>query len=209
MSYYRHLSRFFSFNISNHKEYLVEIEGFLKSERMAQRATHIDDLDLWDEVMDDRLIMLGHFYPDMLRKSLFLALYSLAETELRTICRHVEKRDKLSLSLNDIFARGGFISKIRKYLEKLAFISFPGTLEWTELENYRKLRNCVVHNQGKLTSSGDDKYLRNTYVPSQYPYLSTDDDQVVFHQGFCEKAFDVFDACIHQLCVALDSRPSR
>jgi hypothetical protein len=209
MSFYRQLSRFFSLDLSYHKEYLYEIETFLESEKLAQRAIHAADPDLFDEVMDDRLTMMEHFYPDILRKSLFLALYSLVETEFKIICRHVEKRDKLPLSLEDIFAQGGFTKKVKKYLEKLTRVNFPSTPEWTEMENYRKLRNCVVHNQGKLTSSKDDKHLRDMYIPTRYPRLSIDNDQVVFHKGFCEEVIDTLEACIHQLCVALDSRPSR
>jgi len=209
MSLYSQLSQTFSLYLSDYKGYLGEVETFLESEEVAQRAIC---RDLFDEVMDERLTMMAHFYPDILRKSFFLALYSLTETELKNICGHVEKRDNLPLSLDDISVRGGFTEKIEKYLERLARVKFPRTFEWAELENYRKLRNCVMHNQGQLASGRvkDNKHLRDMYIPNQSPLLSIDDnDTVIFNQGFCERVIDTLDACISQLCMALDSRSAR
>ena len=94
------------------------------------------------------------------------------------------------------------IKKAERYLEKLVGISFPKTPQWKEMEDYRKLRNCVVHNQGYLTPSNDDKYLRDTYIP-HHPYLSIQPgiygDEVVFRQGFCESVIDTIRMCFEQL----------
>jgi len=203
MSYYSQLSHYFSLDLSTHKEYLGEIETFLESQGIAQRATCKDALD---EAWDVRLTAMEHLYPDILRKSFFLTLYALAEVELKNICRHVEEQDKLPLSLDDLFVQGGFTEKIRKYLERLARVRVPHTPEWAELENYRKLRNCVTHTQGALTSSKDDRYLGTRYIPSQSPLLSIYDDTVIFNRGFCERVIDILGSSVSQLCTVLDNR---
>ena len=191
----------FYFYLEELKNYLGQIEELLSTKAATLRERNpFYAGDPLEEALE-------HLFPNILRKSLFLAVYTLAEAELVHVCRSLKEQKNLLLSLSDIYARGGnIIEKVKKYLQGLAGISFPDTSEWREMDDYRKLRNCIVHRQGSLTSKGADKYLRDTYIPHQ-PYLSTQDglygDEVFFHKGFCEKVVETVSTCFQQLYAAL------
>ena len=188
------------------ERYLVAMERFLENEAIAIRDRYRDiGADL---VAGGYLEALEGFFPDILRMSLFTVVYSLAETELNDRCESIRKRDNLSSSFVDLKgAPDKSIKRARKYLVKVAGIKLPNSREWCELMAYQKLRNCVVHNQGRLTSSKNDKrleYLRKKYIPHQ-PYLSIDSltDEVIFHKGFCEEVIKTVRVFFEQVYAAL------
>jgi len=102
----------------------------------------------------------------------------------------MQKSKELLLSLSDLSDKG--IQRARKYLEKMVGITFPKSLEpiWGELNNYRRLRNCFVHNQGHLSSNGDSEYLRKQYLPSHQQYLCLANDEISLREGFCEEVVE-------------------
>jgi len=134
--------------------------------------------------------MLEDFFPTILRQPFFVATYSLVEGELDERCRSMQKSKELLLSLSDLSDKG--IQRARKYLEKMVGITFPKSLEpiWGELNNYRRLRNCFVHNQGHLSSDGDSEYLRKQYLPSHQQYLCLANDEISLREGFCEEVVE-------------------
>jgi len=164
------------------EQYLAAMEGFLKNESLSIRERYRDIADPYNE-----LEALEDFFPTILRQSFFVATYSLAEGKLDEMCRSVQKSKSLQRSLSDMSGKG--IQRARKYLKKEAGITFPDSLKpiWEELNNYRKLRNCFVHNQGYLTSNDDGKYLREHYLPSHQQFLRLEDDEISLREGLCEE----------------------
>lgn len=159
-------------------------------------ATHLDDL----------LVELTDFYPNILRRALVLAVYSLVEVELKTKCHYEEKQKQLPKSFMKMKVRGrnlSFLEKAEKYLIEEAKNEFPKTPEWTEIDNYRKLRNCIIHNQGTLTLSDNDQFLRNVYIPRHPQYLEIAFGlygyEVILHRGFCGEVIDTVDTFFQQL----------
>jgi len=190
----------FDFWLDYLKKYLDEVEEFLISKASATHERY-RDIGAYN-VVGDYLEAIEDLFPNILRRSLFVTVLFAAEDELKDTCQVVEKQKGLSLSLNEIRAPGGIIGKVKKYLEKLARISFPSTPEWDELKDLWKLRNCVVHSQGYLTSNRDD-YLRSQYIPKCKGYLSVSSDiygdEVIFHRGFCERVIEIVNICFQQL----------
>jgi hypothetical protein len=187
------------------EQYLAAMERCLEDESATIRERYRDIPRERDNVLE----ALEGFFPDILRKSFFVAAYSLAEAELNERCRSVQKKDKLSLSLSDISGRG--IKRARKYLEKVAGITFPDSLKpvWDELNNYRKLRNCFAHNQGWLRPNNrDDDHLRKQYIPSHQQHLYLEGDEITLRRGFCEEVIKTMRTFFQQLDKVQLSQPS-
>ena len=126
--------------------------------------------------------------------------------ELKNKCYFEEKNKPLSKSYTQMKGKGrtlSFLEKVEKYLIEEAKIQFPKTPEWSEMDNYRQLRNCIVHSQGTLTLSRSDQFLKDTYVSLNSQYLEISSgfygDEVIFHQGFCELSITTVDTFFQQL----------
>lgn len=133
---------------------------------------------------------LEEIFPDILRKSFFVTVYSFIEIVLEAICHREKREGSLSLSLGDL--KGDGIGRSKVYLAKVACLSgLPfGGAEWNEIYSYyRVLRNCIVHNDSRLfkdmrpeEAERFEGYIRRT---SGLERLGR--DRVVFRKGFCEE----------------------
>lgn len=118
--------------------------------------------DYWpdDEAIRDFLGLTDRYwkfeeeFPNTLRKSLFVTIYSLIENVLLAICRQKEREGNLSPSVEDFFdKKPNLLRQSKIYLKEVAGLSdFPANSnEWSEIfGHYRRLRNCIVHNEGRL-----------------------------------------------------------
>jgi len=114
-------------------------------------------------------------------------LYSFFEAALVKECRN-RKSSETPLSFSDIAGQND-IDRAKTYLTKVVRIHFPSDApEWQEIQNYRMLRNCIVHNQGKMEEGARGQKLRE-YIARQ-KNLSLYGDEVYFDKGFCEEAFE-------------------
>ena len=189
--------------------YLHESEAFLKDrvaeveQEIAALSPHKSEVNHYFEAQyEDARMALLDFYPNILRKSLFVATYSLAEVELNTTCYRRKEQDGLAKSLEDIRGPDKSIGRARKYLREIAGIRFPDKPEWAEMKNYQKLRNCIVHSQGTLSSCRNANYLRNDYIP-RHSYLDIGSglygEEVMLLKGFCEEVIQTIDSFFQRL----------
>jgi len=140
---------------------------------------------------------LEDIFPNILRRSFFVAIYSLIEAQLNAICHEQERSKGLQSSVEDLTEPDMGIGRARKYLANEARIRFPDS-EWTKLRDYQKLRNCIVHNEGKLESGHEKherarRYLKEQFIPHNRNHLEWKDldDEIIFHKGFCEEVLQV------------------
>jgi hypothetical protein len=97
-------------------------------------------------------------FPSILRTSVFLSLYSFLENQLVLLCKQIQSRKRITLSVNDL--NGSGIEKASKYLKKVAGIDFPDNAkEWTYIKHCNQLRNCLVHNGG-IVNEENKKLLK-------------------------------------------------
>lgn len=133
---------------------------------------------------------LEKIFPDILRKSFFVTVYSFIEVVLEAICHREKHEGSLPLSLGDL--KGDGIGRSKVYLAKVVCLSglpFDGA-EWNEIYSYyRVLRNCIVHDDSRLfkdmrpeEAERFEGYIRRT---SGLERLGR--DRVVFRKGFCEE----------------------
>ena len=124
-------------------------------------------------------------FTNMLRRSFFTSLYSFLETQLVKECRSRKSQDT-PLSFSEIAGQSD-IEKAKIYFAKVLRVYFPSdTPEWQEIQHYRLLRNCLVHNQGRLDDTRDYKALRE-YAASKNG-LSIQDDEIYLGKEFCKEA---------------------
>lgn len=155
---------------------------------------------------------IQNVFPNLLRCSLFLYVYSVLEDALNKCCWLLNFQGR---PLEDVKGRG--IQRARRYL-KDAKVSFPDD-RWEQIIRYQKLRNCIAHNQGRLKGCNHEKDVRQFVLsnPHHFSLVHTDDEgkdiigmselvEVAFHKGFCEEVIQTIRDFLEQLRVNMECR---
>ena len=153
------------------ESFLMVIEDFLDKESTSFRKyCERQDLSFFKEgKFEIHQKNLDYYFPNQLRKSLFVNVFSLIEYRLRIACEYIQKRDNLPpFEKSEANKKStSLIERYRRYLVKIAQVSVAGSEEWKEICDYNKLRNCFVHNQGLLTIGKNGKHLRMCFLNNQ------------------------------------------
>ena len=194
------------------RDYLDLMEGFLAEKRedlhqvqteyLLEKGYSLEDFESrTPEMALDLLVLefsgeinLGYPYnierefPNLLRKSLFIIIYSFSDNNLHRRCNFIQHQHDLELSVTDL--RGGGVMRSKEYLEKVAGFDFSDSEEWFDILSYVKLRNCVIHGNSLIEKCRYTKFLKS-YV-SSHRALDLDHSEVIFQKGFCEEVIDNF-----------------
>lgn len=183
--------------------YLDDMEAFLWSEITRLKAEIKDAIILDEKLVNMELQVVGHHFPNILRKSFLVSLYSFLEHCLMEECRS-RKGDDILLSPSDIRGEND-IDRARVYLTKILRINFPSdSTEWEEIQNIRRLRNCIVHNHGECDK---DKYKSvRDYVIRNPTTLSLSGDEIILSGDYCKRALSIVAKFIKLLSVANEPR---
>ncbi len=174
----------FDFLLHYFESYLSAMEKFLEQEATLIRKGYQSSELLERLGIEDYLEKLEDYFPDLLRKSLFVAIYTAIETELIRWCDRAQKRKKLLLAPREL--AGSAPERAKTYITKELGMKLPP--EWAELKDYEKLRHCLVHAQGHLKfikREDDAKHLKE-YIRRQR-HLQLSNDEVTLDKGFCEE----------------------
>jgi hypothetical protein len=143
--------------------------------------------------------MEEHF-PNLLRSSLFVTIYSVVENELNRICRLHAMED--GLDVEDL--RGNGIQRACTYLTRVCRIDFPEKSdEWKLLQDYNQLRNVVVHNRGIMETG--NSHLASLVEDS--PLLEIGNSDVIhLDRDFCPGVLHTAAEFFRQLQESLDKK---
>jgi len=207
-------------SFSSFSEYLETIVTFSDSERQK----HIQSIDEINkkigsgkiELPDDfeqmpsaleydyfRLESISEF-ENTLFTSFFVTIYFHLESELTRQCRNLDKQNQEMLSLSDIVGSG--IQKAMTYLLKVQHIEFSlgKSPEWEKIQNYNILRNCIVHNQGRLDENFEksqrEKLLKFIQRPNSKIQLKN--TWCVLDKDFCLDALNTIKSFLHSVTFA-------
>jgi hypothetical protein len=129
----------------------------------------------------DNFERLG-FYPNILRRSFFTAIFSdLLLSTLFAICRREEeKRGDLIEPFETFFKRQknerkSDLDALREYLGQRVDSTIASYPEWADFRHYNNLRNCLVHNEGRLRKNRNKDKLK-CYVEDAFPLLKWHED---------------------------------
>lgn len=86
--------------------------------------------------------------------SIIPSCYMMFETNLTAFAKVAQQYYFLNLKYNELM--GGKTEKIKKYLKKLANIDISKINSWNALKDLEVIRNCIVHNDGKVNEEFRD-----------------------------------------------------
>ena len=215
----------FDMGFSSYYDYLETIVNFLQSEKEKHNQS-IDEINQKIEsgeieVPDDleqmppqleydyyRLSSISEF-ENTLFSSFFVTIYFYLESELTRHCRDLEKHSEVKLSLSDIVGNG--VQRAMTYLVKVHRIDFsPGNSpDWEKIQNYNLLRNCIVHNQGRL-DDGLEKGQRDRllkFIQKPNSKLQVENSWCILNKEFCLEAVDTVKSFLYSVTFAEQKAP--
>jgi len=189
-------------------EYTLEIEAkFAKDKKRLSKSFDKEIKSLSAEEQEDiaEWFAEDHYLIEeiqlvIFRNSTLVSIYSFLEHELNHLCKHLCSRNNYAVKLGDL--RGGGIIRAKNYLQKLAQMDFSSLKsEWSDLLDFNKIRNCIVHCEGNIKISGDHKHLQtiisknpdldlqhDRYIKPSMEYL---DDTITYTGIFLSKVYDL------------------
>ncbi len=145
-----------------------------------------------NDSLDDEFISGIEVYEltNLLRSSFFVSIFSYLENQLNIECLASQLDDaKIKKSVYDI--KGNGIDRAKTYLVKVLDTNYPfdRSIIWEQIQWFKKIRNCIVHAEGKVIRIDLLKYIENQ------PNLHCDKffgfDHVILGEGYCEHAIEV------------------
>ena len=211
---------------NSYYDYLETIVNFL----LAEKEKHNQSIDEINqkiesgeiEISDDagqmppeleydyyRLSSISEF-ENTLFSSFFVTIYFYFESELIRHCRKLEKESREKLSFSDI-AGNGILARAKTYLTKVQQIdfSFENSPEWERIQNYTRLRNCIVHNQGRLDEGFENgqRDKLSKFIQKPDSKLLTENSWCILNKEFCLEALDTIKIFLYSVTFAKQRVP--
>ncbi|WP_026562486.1 hypothetical protein [Bacillus sp. J37] len=161
--------------------------------------------DFYESVFLDRYHDLDETYTLILRKSLFLSLYSFLETQLGSICSKLESKKLSNIKLDDISHKG--ILKYIFYIETVHNVPINITDNVRkEFLGYNFLRNYFVHNDKSPIKPPQFKSIKNIKAVSYTIYPLKPENHYIesFGKSFNEKYLDLISLLFKEVFIALE-----
>ncbi len=137
--------------------------------RMESEAQKIEDdaeKDRFFEFYEDDYWHHTEVFPSLFLNSFHIAAYSLLETEIYNIARHIGKKQNQKFDVSEI--RGGdYLESACYYIKKLTGIDAKDDSQfscWPGLKDGQRLRNIIVHSSGKVTTASNTSLARKCGV---------------------------------------------
>jgi hypothetical protein len=129
------------------------------------------------EYSEFELDMINGF-ADVLRKSFFVNLYSFWEAQLFPLCHFLKSYDEKNMPVIGKVDEFG-PDEAKPFLKE---IKFPlNSVIWNEINNYRRLRNCIVHHDGKLDGVKDEQKLK-AFIRAKNSLVSLTGEDVILEE---------------------------
>lgn len=104
----------------------------------------------------DRMYEMDVEFRNRFRSSIIIQLFSFLELELKKFCENHSKIFAKEYTLNDLKGNNE-LDKVKKYLKNSANIDITSnTILWNFINDFRKLRNKIVHNESNVLDSDGD-----------------------------------------------------
>jgi hypothetical protein len=97
------------------------------------------------------------------------------------------------------------IDEAKKYLTedlRVGF-SFGSSSEWNKIQQYKHIRNCIVHYNGVVPAMESDKAKRIQGYIKKSPLLTLNEDTVNLHKDLCGIVIRVIDEFFWSLLVSV------
>lgn len=140
------------------------------------------------------------YFPTLQRRSAFLSLYGFLEHDLDKLCMLYKKFHSQNIDFRDLKDLG--IERSVKYLSIVAALPIDkGNNKWGKVKSIQKIRNIIVHNDGKLIDLDSNPRKAEQQIVSENEFL-TGENEIIIMKGylvFVLEAFDCFFKYIDEL----------
>jgi hypothetical protein len=96
-------------------------------------------------------------FPRALHFSFTVLIFIEIENRLRTTCDIYQKAHGVPIRARDL--RGDSIEQCMLFLDKFANVPRNSIVNWLDIADLIKVRNCIVHSSGRIDESRDKSYL--------------------------------------------------
>jgi hypothetical protein len=127
-------------------------------------------------------IFRDHF-PNIQRRAALITLFSFLESELDKLCLLFQKTNEYPVSLKDLNGNG--IERSSLYLEKVCDLKDCRNLpDWLPLKDIQKIRNIVVHNDGKLYDLNNNPRETEIKIVKKSDHLTEEYEGVILKDSY-------------------------
>lgn len=136
-----------------------------------------------------------HKYPAIVWSSLFLNTYSILESGLEGLCKHLRRREEESIKLDDISHRG--LTLYKYYLTKVIKLDLNlGSEEnWTYLKAFNSLRNIIIHSNSYIKNNDKEKVNKLEEIGLRIK----DDGLIRLDNKFNKSSVDIIEEFINKI----------
>lgn len=134
-------------------------------------------------------------FPSKFRYSFLVLLLIVVETRLRAACNEITKRRDLELKEKDL--KGVAIERAKTFLDKVANVPVRDQEAWQWLKDFQKVRDCIVHANGRIEVSRDKKRLKE--LCKKDFGLSIDAGSLMIEHEYCTKTLKIAQSFFDQL----------
>ncbi|WP_338712533.1 hypothetical protein WAA16_08265 [Bacillus pumilus] len=159
---------------------LTKIDKYIETfETEEEKEFHVDRI--YDEIAAYR-----DEFPEVMRTSLLISIFTYLEHELNNRCRSINKDEFKKYQTGD---KG--IERAKKFLKENS-IDFPHqTKEWNFICDVREIRNCFAHSQGHINEMSDKSQIKiRTAIKSLGKDLISETEateEIQLHKNFNKK----------------------
>lgn len=144
----------------------LEFYAISEEHWIGQNIKHYDGLESMTWNLND--IFESHF-PNLQRKSAFSTLYSFLENELEKLANKLKREIAHNVKLQDISGNGIFQSyRNMKLIVELDIAN--DAIEWQRINDINKLRNIIVHAEGRLQQTPTQREAKTTCSKTKGAY---------------------------------------
>ena len=126
-------------------------------------------------------------FPSKIRYSFVVLLYIVFETRLRAACDEISKRRSLEKKENDL--RGATLEHAKAFLKKVAKLPCADQMVWQWLIDFQKVRDCIVHTNGRVEKSKDKDRLN--HLCNENVGLSSEAGSLMIERHYCTKTLEM------------------
>jgi len=126
-------------------------------------------------------------FPSKIRYSFVVLLFIVLETRLRAACDEISKRSSLELRESDL--KGSALERARAFLKKVANLPSWDQMTLQQLIDFQKVRDCIVHTNGQIAGSRDEKRLN--FLCNQNEGLSSEAGSLMIERHYCKKMLEI------------------
>ena len=133
--------------------------------------------------------IFGNYFPNLQRCSALVTIWGYFEHELDKLCLLYQSEKSYKLALSDLTRKG--IDRAVNYLQKVAGLDpHKESKEWFQLKNIQKIRNIIVHKDGKLLDHKGCPIKDVVAYVNQMDCLSGD-SELMIKAGFLEHVISI------------------